>query len=535
MHHETHTTTAFLRRASTASAQGLSGPSTLPDDLVIRSAKRLRALALVYAFVFFMTSFSSTVFFADFSEFESFHDWGPSTISIVVALVVAWATTRAQLTTRMLMTVGLTFEVVGSFGIAMAQYWGVYEGLEYHIDHLEIFGLSWVAAWVMLFSIVIPAKPAKALIATVASVSAVPITIALTMKYGGTTIVLTPGEFVVGLIFPYTLIILMTHVGARAIYRLGTDVAKAREMGSYRLVERLGQGGMGEVWRAKHRMLARAAAIKLVRPEVLEGGGEHHDIALKRFTQEAQATASMRSPNTIELYDFGVSAEGTFYYVMELLDGFDLETLVQKFGPVPAKRAVYLIRQVCHSLAEAHEHGLIHRDIKPANIYMCRYGRDLDFVKVLDFGLVKHRGEREDDVKLTAPDVVGGTPAYISPEQVTGDQPIDGRTDIYSLGCVAYWLLTGHLVFQGPTAMRTMVMHLNEEPVPPSQRTEMEIPAALEQIIMQCLEKDPAHRPQTTEELSMALAACETVPVWDREKAARWWETCQPAPVVAPS
>jgi len=154
----------------------------------------------------------------------------------------------------------------------------------------------------------------------------------------------------------------MTHVGARAIYKLGTDVAKAREMGSYRLVERLGQGGMGEVWRAKHRMLARPAAIKLVRPEVLEGGGEHRDIALKRFTQEAHATASMQSPHTIELYDFGVSAEGTFYYVMELLDGFDLETLVQKFGPVPAARAVHLLRQVCHSLAEAHEHGLIHRD-----------------------------------------------------------------------------------------------------------------------------------------------------------------------------
>ncbi|MDH3458346.1 MAG: serine/threonine protein kinase, partial [Gemmatimonadota bacterium] len=389
--------------------------------------------------------------------------------------------------------------------------------------------------WVMLFSIVIPAKPHKALIATVASVSAVPITIALSMKYGGTTIVLTPGEFIVGLIFPYLLIILMTHVGARAIYGLGTDVAKAREMGSYRLVERLGQGGMGEVWRAKHRMLARPAAIKLVRPEVLEGGGEHHDIALRRFTQEAQATASMRSPNTIELYDFGVSAEGTFYYVMELLDGFDLETLVRQFGPVPAERAVHLLRQVCHSLAEAHEHGLIHRDIKPANIYVCRYGRDLDFVKVLDFGLVKHRGEREDDVKLTAPDVVGGTPGYISPEQVTGDEPIDGRTDIYSLGCVAYWLLTGQLVFRGPTAMRTMVMHLNEEPVPPSQRTEMKIPAALEQIIMQCLEKDPAHRAQTADELSRALAACETLAVWDREKEVRWWDAHRPAPVVAPS
>ena len=323
----------------------------------------------------------------------------------------------------------------------------------------------------------------------------------------------------------------MTQIGARVIYRLSADVAKAREMGSYRLVERLGQGGMGEVWRATHRMLARPAAIKLVRPEVLEGGGEDRDIALKRFTQEAQATASMQSPHTIELYDFGISAEGTFYYVMELLDGFDLETLVQKFGPVSAERVVYLMCQVCHSLAEAHEHSLIHRDIKPANIYVCRYGRDVDFVKVLDFGLVKNRGEREDDIKLTAPGIVGGTPAYISPEQVVGDQVVDGRADIYSLGCVAYWLLTGQLVFEGPTAMSTIMMHLNEVPVPPSQRTEMEIPAAVEQVIMRCLEKDPARRPQTADDLSKAFAACSTVPAWDRGKAARWWKTYQPTQV----
>ncbi len=532
MNDETYTATAVIRPTSTESTQGLGGPSTLPDDLVFRSAKRLRALALVYAFVFFMASIFPRVFDAEGFGFESFHDWGVSAISIAVALFVAWVTTRTQLTPRTLINVGLSFEVVGSFGIAMAEYWGVYEGLDYQIDHLDIAGLSWVAPWVMLFGIVIPAKPGKALIASVASVSAVPITMALTVEFGGTSIVLTPGEFFGVLVLPYLLVIVMTHVGARAIYRLNTDVAKAREMGSYRLVERLGQGGMGEVWRATHRMLARPAAIKLVRPEVLKAGGEDRDIALKRFTQEAQATASMRSPHTIELYDFGISAEGTFYYVMELLDGFDLETLVQKFGPLPAERAVHLIRQVCHSLAEAHEHGLIHRDIKPANIYVCRYGRDLDFVKVLDFGMVKHGGEREDDVKLTAPGVVRGTPQYISPEQVVGDQPIDGRTDIYSLGCVAYWLLTGQLVFEGPTAMRTILMHLKEEPVPPSQRTEMEIPAALEQIIMQCLEKDPAHRPQTADELSRAFAACETLPVWDREKAARWWETCQPAPVA---
>ena len=361
MNDATPTATGVIRRASTESAQDLHGQTTLPDDIVIRSAKRLRALALLYAFVFFMSTFFPAVYSSEGFGTRTSTLLGVSAISIVVALLVAVATT--QLTPRALAMVGLSFEIVGSFGIAMSQYWGVYEGLDYHIEHLELVGLSWVAPWVLLFSIVIPVKPRKALIASVASVSAVPITMALTMKFGGTSIVLTPEQFFGGLVLPYLLVIVMAHVGARAIYKLGTDVAKAREMGSYRLVERLGEGGMGEVWRATHRMLARPAAIKLIRPEVLEDGGERRDIALSRFTQEAHATAAMQSPHTIDVYDFGVSAEGTFYYVMELLDGFDLETLVQKFGPVPAERAVYLMRQVCHSLAEAHEHGLIHRDI----------------------------------------------------------------------------------------------------------------------------------------------------------------------------
>ena len=198
--------------------------------------------------------------------------------------------------------------------------------------------------------------------------------------------------------------------------------------------------------------------------------------------------------------------------------------------PYPAERAVHLIRQACHSLAEAHTHGLIHRDIKPANIYVCRYGRDLDFVKVLDFGLVKHGGdEGEDDLNLTAPTVVSGTPGYISPEQVVADHSIDGRTDIYALGCVAYWLLTGQMVFQGASTMSTVMMHVTDEPVPPSQRTEMEIPAALEQIIMQCLKKDPSQRPQTAEALSRALEACESRSMRDLEQAAeRWWDLHQP-------
>ncbi len=492
-----------------------------------RAAKRLRALALLYAFVFFMATFFPAMIDPAVSESESFHDWGPSAISIGMALLVAWMTTRPSISSTTIANGGLVFQVVGSYGIAMAQYWGVYEGLEYQKEHLEIFGLSWVAVWMMLIAIVVPTRPRKALIAAVASATSVPIVIALSMKYGGTSIVLTPVEFALGLILPYVLVILMIHVGARAIYSLGREVAKAREMGSYHLVERLGVGGMGEVWRAEHRMLARPAAIKLVRPDVLSRGGEGEAVSLKRFEQEAQATALLRSPHTIELFDFGVSGDGAFYYVMELLDGFDLEALVKEFGPIPAERAIPLLQQACDSLAEAHERGLIHRDVKPANVFVCRYGRHVDFVKVLDFGLVKHHGQDQVDSKMTADNVVGGTPAYMSPEQAAGDQEIDGRSDIYALGCVAYWMITGQTVFEG-SVMRTMMAHLQETPVPPSRRTELDVPPAFDALILRCLEKDPDKRPQTADELASLLGECETAAPWTKEKARAWWQGVRP-------
>jgi serine/threonine-protein kinase len=302
-------------------------------------------------------------------------------------------------------------------------------------------------------------------------------------------------------------------------------------MGSYRLIDILGRGGMGEVWRAQHRMLARPAAIKLIRPETLGDRDEAgRSTIIARFEREAQATASMCSPHTIDLFDFGVSDDGAFYYVMELLDGLDTETLITRFGPVPPERAIYLLQQVCDSLGEAHEAGLIHRDVKPANMYVCRYGREVDFVKVLDFGLVKHQREPEEaDLKLTAEGAASGTPAYMAPEQVLGDSPIDGRTDIYSVGCLGYWLLSGHLVFEGETMMKTLMHHAHTEPTPPSAVSEIKIPPSLDRIILKCLEKKPANRFQTADELAEALAACDTKEQWTRSRAHHWWDTHLPA------
>jgi serine/threonine-protein kinase len=363
--------------------------------------------------------------------------------------------------------------------------------------------------------------------ATLASVSAVPLVIGYVVSTNPIPGV-TAAKFFFALVFPYLLVTLMAYVGSRVIYGLGREVTRARELGGYQLMERLGAGGMGEVWRAKHHLLARPAAIKLVRPEFDGASHPARQQQLKeRLGREAQATALMRSPHTIELYDFGVANDGTFYYVMELLDGFNLQTLVEKFGPVPAERAISMLLQVCHSLGEAHDEGLIHRDIKPANVYVCRYGREVDFVKVLDFGMVK--SNRDDgDTQLTAEHGVAGTPAFMAPEQVLGSA-VDGRSDIYAVGCLAYWLVTGHLVFSGRNAMETMVQHAHDAPVPPSARTEMEIPPALDAIILSCLAKDPSARPSSADALSEALASVSMRSPWTKGRAQEWWDRHHPA------
>jgi serine/threonine-protein kinase len=504
---------------------------SLPEDLLRDAAKRLRVIALIFAAGFLVGELAVVVFAADLrEEYRHFYGWGPGVISVVIALAVAVLAGSKRLSLKTIMNTGVAFEVLAAYGIAFSAYWGIYRGLEYRPEHLTIFGLSFVAPWIMFYTIVIPNPPRKALWAAVLAATSVPVTLLLTMRYGGSSIELEPGGWINVVIVPYGMIVITAYIGARVVYKLGTAVRQAREMGSYRLVERLGRGGMGEVWRAQHRMLARPAAIKLVRPDVLgDIESDHRERTLGRFEREAQTTALMRSPHTIELYDFGVTDDGTFYYVMELLNGFDLETLVQRFGPVPAERAIHLLCQACDSLAEAHENALIHRDIKPANIYVCRYGRRVDFVKVLDFGLVKLRQESaQADMKVTMDHAVGGTPAYMAPEQVAGDEQVDGRADIYALGCVAYWLLTGQLVFKGRTAVEMMARHLQTPPVAPSERTELQIPKELDEVILACLEKDRDRRPQSAEELSRMFAACGAASPWTDQRAREWWTLHQP-------
>jgi serine/threonine-protein kinase len=297
-------------------------------------------------------------------------------------------------------------------------------------------------------------------------------------------------------------------------------------VGNYVLEELLGRGGMGEVWRARHSMLARPAAVKLIRAETLGQDEASRRAALRRFELEAQATANLQSPHTIQLFDYGRTEDRTFYYVMEYLDGLDLDRFVRRFGPLLPERVIHLMVQACHSLGEAHLKGLVHRDVKPANLHLCRLGREVDFVKVLDFGLVKtlHHGPETDSL-LTAGQVAVGTPAYISPEQVLGDGALDARSDVYALGCVAYWLLTGERVFEADSALKTMMHHASTPPTPPSQRTELPIPGGLEEVVMACLEKAPGDRPPSADGLAQHLADCTAAAAWTPQRAQRWWAT----------
>jgi serine/threonine-protein kinase len=514
---------------------GAGGTTGLPSDVQAQSARRLGIIALLYAFVFFMSDPLTAVLFPEERArfFGNVVRWAPSTISIGAAIAVAAATFTRRWTRSTVLTFGLWFEVAASFGIAAAQYLDISQ----YATNPPWAGLSWVAVWMLGFTMMVPGPPRGALTAALASACAVPLTVGFTLLSHPGVVAMSPLRFVLLLVLPYFLVVLIADVGARLVYRLGTELTRARRLGSYQLIERLGSGGMGEVWRAQHRLLARPAAIKLVRPEVLGGSTVERRSELQaRFEREAQATALLRSPHTIQIYDFGIAADGAFYYVMELLDGFDVERLIRQFGPVPVERAVHLLLGVCHSLAEAHASRLVHRDIKPANVYVCRYGREVDFVKVLDFGLVKSQGDgMPQDASVTGAFSVAGTPAFMSPEQVAGDRTLDGRSDIYAIGCLAYWLVTGQLVFRGRTVVETIVQHRQETPLPPSQVAELPVPADFDAIVLECLAKTPADRPPTVDDLARRLAAIAFESPWSAGRAREWWDLHHPAQPQGPA
>lgn len=313
--------------------------------------------------------------------------------------------------------------------------------------------------------------------------------------------------------------IVLCTSASKVIYGLRKEVHDVRQLGQYRLEEKLGEGGMGAVFRASHAMLRRPTAVKLLLPE---RAGEK---ALRRFEREVQLTASLTHANTITIFDYGRTPDGVFYYAMELIDGATLADVVALVGALPPGRVVYVLEQICGALAEAHGVGLVHRDIKPQNVMVRmvhRRGGVLESVKVLDFGLVKEVGAS--GTELTQADIVTGTPAFLSPEMISTPDDIDGRSDLYSLGALGYYLLTGKNVFEGRTAVEVCAMHLTQAPVPPSKATGVDVPAALEALILGCLAKAPSDRPADAIVLQLELQNLRGVTPWSSHDAKEWWD-----------
>ncbi len=434
-----------------------------------------------------------------------------------------WAARHSRATVERLSDYGLLYGIFATLLIAMAEN-------QLPSPAGPIKGVSSSLGWIMFFPLLLHARPVRAVGAAFVAGACTPLAMFI---WSGLGVPLPPAGAFFAWCTPVFISAGITAIPITVMHRMVLRVQEAHrtveQLGSYHLEERIGEGGMGEVWRARHALLARPAAVKIIRSESLGDDPVAVETAMGRFEREAQATAELESPHSVILFDFGKTADGRIYYAMELLDGIDLETLVERHGPVPPARVVHILRQACDSLREAHERGLVHRDIKPANLMVCRFAGRFDFVKVLDFGLVK-RHETFDgaNINLTKTGSISGTPAFLAPEAITGENPVDGRTDLYALGCVAWWLLTGRYVFGGSTAMQIMLKHAKDEPDAAALHSEHELPEALKAIVLSCLAKDPEDRPGSAADLDDKLAKLELAEPWDGDRAHRWWDVHQP-------
>ena len=507
---------------------GKSGDSTasLPLDLIEDVPRRiiyLTAFLLVVGPLGMLAQNAAGL--GDGGQYATFAlEWGVS----LAMLLIAWS---GRVSPRRLLDIGLIYEVV-----LVALYSATAAEVQWYTSGGTILSWSPAAVFILIYPAIVPNTLKKTFVASLIAAAMQPLAVFVMIQVQD--LPMPELQHWIGRTWPLAVAVALATFNSRFIYNMGEKLTRARSAGSYHLIEKLGEGGMGEVWRAEHRMLARPAAVKLILPDRLGSDQETRRVAVGRFEREAQVTATLRSPHSIELFDFGASRNGTFYFVMELLDGMDLDSLIEGFGPQPPGRVVHLLRQACHSLNEAHLAGIIHRDIKPANIFVCRYGGEFDFVKVLDFGLVKHRDVRRkgderstDEARLaetaailTQVGRIAGTPAFMAPELALGESGLDGRVDIYALGCVGFWLLTKQLVFEKFSTRDMLLAHVGTDPDRPSARGNFEIPEGLEDVILQCLAKDRNDRPPDAKTLSTMLADLHLEEQWTDEKKEHWWE-----------
>jgi serine/threonine-protein kinase len=492
------------------------GTFRLPPKLLSDAARRLALLSVFIAVLIVLVEAFQQV--AQPKLAPVLQDPVNRLLSLAAVLMGAGMFTLQRyriVTASTLLGIGMFFEVLVAFAIAMVE-------TSWPIDpDRPVLGLSSMGVWIVAVGILVPNRPMWTLVTALAAATMWPVAYAI--NYARFEFPIPPlGTLAAWPTINYLLAVLAFFTGKR-MYGTAIAAQSAVDLGSYRLVSPIGRGGMGEVWRATHLMLARSAAIKLIKADAITGAtARQADVSLKRFRREANVIARLQSPHTVYLYDFGTSKDGRWYYVMELLDGISLQELVTNFGPVPGPRVVAILRQTCESLEEAHQQGLVHRDLKPSNIMLCKLALQHDFVKVLDFGLAKFVGP-VDTTQLTLEGVTAGTPAYMAPEIAMGRADVDARSDIYALGCIAYFMLTGTTVFIDENPMAVALKHVQETPDLPTQRTELPIGADLEQVVMRCLGKKPGDRPASAREVADALAACQ-LPPWTDDDATAWWE-----------
>ncbi|MDA3962667.1 MAG: serine/threonine-protein kinase [Planctomycetota bacterium] len=492
-----------------------------PSDFMDRAAHRLGRGALVLC-IFFSGLAALTVLVPWLLDTER---RGPVVIISDLALaalcgLVAVTILRKRINTAFAIRLGVALELAGALLLSLFIYMTPLSQVT------DLSGLSGVSVWVLVMPFLVPVPPRRRAVLSLSAAS-MPLLVLGVLDpmfgYGSPSV----EQFTQVALSNWLTGILGLAISAQ-INTWGTEIAKARHeaemLGSYQLIEKLGEGGMGEVWLAQHRMLARPAAVKFIRQ-----GKAPNQHAVERFEREARATAQLTSPNTVRIYDYGVDeSRGEFFYVMEMLDGLDLDTFIDQYGPMEPPRAIHIAIQICKSLAEAHDHGLIHRDIKPANIYLCAQGGEHDVVKVLDFGLVLHDRRRstanQPKARLTEDGLVTGTPGFMAPEAARGKDDLTHSVDIYSFGCLLFWLLTGQPIVEeaGRTAMDVLIAHIKEAPRRASAFTSHSIDPALDAVIQDCVAKDPAERPTDMRQIAARLAACAEA-TWTENAAREWW------------
>ncbi len=447
--------------------------------------------------------------------------YGHVTVTLLLGLIAHRLCTHCQLIERNLQVAELLIFGASAAFFLLVGYHKLIYCAEFSPDHSHIPNI--VGAWAMLifsYALFIPNSWQRAAI-VMSLLGLAPVAL-MAMAYFQSSAFAElvrsdqfSGVFVENLIIMSMTVVTATF-GVKTIGTLRHEAFVARQLGQYRLKQMLGSGGMGEVYLAEHQMMKRPCAIKIIRPE--KAGNPK---VLARFEREVRATAKLSHWNSIDIYDYGRTDDGTFYYVMEFLPGHDLGELVAGHGPLPPARIVYLMRQVCDALAEAHEHGLIHRDIKPANIFCAYRGGQFDVAKLLDFGLAKPTADPE-DVGLTMEGSITGSPLFMSPEQATGSDRVDERSDIYSLGAVMYFMATGQPPFNYKTPIKVMIAHASEAPRSPRE-IDPNIPIELEEIILRCLEKQPEDRVQSAMALREMFDEIPATEIWTSSLAAQWW------------